>query len=450
MIRTPFLIVIVFSLTACRSPETDSVSEPVIPDAADVSSPEYRIRLDPDKPLRMHGELDLLRFPGKERFAQARGTAMGITSQIRVPQCDGSALPGESPDGPWAIPDDCQVLSWEIEVASVPVDGLDASRQQTVYFQEANWWLLSEPSSLLRVTGAGEDVARSMRIETGDSSLDVMGRRAAGSEADLHVPPTTSPPEFHVIGSRATERHSFGQLVVDYVLDDPERVAELPLAEAHVAMLGFLLELLKAPESLPDADSRLLVVWLGIDAAVGHAGGAAGGRSFLANYIDGDPESQALNSARTLMILGHEQFHQLHDLVGDGPPLPTWFGESLAQYYALRALQHSGLPEEIVQRAVGHFIDPERPVEHGLLALQTMYEQGDPEAYDQFYYQGATFWSEVHRVLRESAPAEQGLDELAPRMVRAGGDGEGLPAALRQQLLELGGQPMEAVLEKYL
>ncbi len=450
MFRASFLIVVAFSIAACHSPETDSSAAPSLADAGEVSRPEYRIRLDPGQPLRMHGELDLRHFTGKDRFAQARGMAMGISSQVRVPQCDGRAMSGESPEGPWAIPDDCQVLSWEIEVTGVPADGLDASRQQTIYFEQAAWWLLSEPSSLLRVTGAGEDVARSLRIDTGDSSLDVKGRRSAGSELDLYVPPTTSAPEFHVLGSPNTQRHHFGPLVVDYALDDPARVAELPLAEAHVAMLGFLLELLGAPESLPDADSRLLVVWLGIDATVGYAGGAAGGRSFLANYIDGDPESQTLNSARTLMILGHEQFHQLHDLVGDGPPLPTWFGESLAQYYALRALQHSGLPEEIVQRAVGHFIDPERPVEQGLLALQAMHEQGDPEAYDQFYYQGATFWSEVHRVLSESALPAPGLDALTPQMVRAGGDGEGMPAELRRQLLELGGQPMEAVLEKYL
>lgn len=450
MLRAPFTIVFAFFLSACQSQETDTKPEPGLPGTAEAVAADYRIRFDPASPLRLVGELDLRGFKGVGRSAQARGPSIGIASQIRAPKCDGSPLTGNPPDGAWSIPDDCQLLSWDIEVANVPAEGLDASRQQTVYFPQGNWWLLSEPSSLLRVAGVGEDLARSLRIGAGSTELVVKGRRSAGSELDLHVPPATSPPEFHVIGSPATQRHSFGPLVVEYVVDDPARIAELPLAEAHVAMLGFLLDLLEAPESLPDADSRLLVVWLGIDAAMGHAGGAAGGRSFLANYIVGDPESQALNSARTLMILGHEQFHQLHDLLGDGPPLPTWFGESLAQYYALRALQHSGLPEEIVQRAVGHFIDPERPVEHGLLALQAMHEQGDPDAYDQFYYQGATYWSEVDRALRESGLPEQGLDALTPKIIRAGGDGAGMPAAVRQQLLEAGGPSMAAVLEKYL
>lgn len=436
------------TIAGCRPPEPDTAAPPASAAGGEGELADYLVRIDPNEPLRLQGELNLR--PGTGRTAQVRGINFGLASQVRTPRCDGEPLTGESPDGPWALPDDCTKLAWDIEVATAPATGLDASRQLTTYFPEGAWWLLSEPSSLLRVTGTAEDAPRSLRITSADDVATVAGRRAPGSDAHLHVPQLSSPPEFHVIGSPASQRHALGPLTVDYVLDDPARTADIPLADAHLPMLRFLLQALEAPDTLPEADARLLVVWLGIDASAGEAGGAAGGRSFLANYIDGDPDERELNIARTLMILAHEQFHQLHDLLGSGPPLPTWFGESLAQYYALRALQHSGLPDEIVQRAVSHFIDAERPVQHGLRTLQAMHEQGDPEAYGEFYYQGATFWSEVDSVLRETGLPDHGLDAVVPEVIRTGGAGVDLPPELRRQLLESGGPAMEAVLDRYL
>lgn len=449
MIRSVVGLPMVCVLAGC------TLQDPAPAPAANAEPPqgaaaaEYRLNLDPTQPLRLRGELDLRGHVGTARTAQVRGAMIGVASQVRAPHCDGVPLAAESESGPWAVPDGCERLSWDVVVTPLPEGGLDASLQQTVYFPEGNWWVVSEPSSLLRVNEA-ESTASALQVDAGPAGIAVWGRRAKGSEALLHVPSIAEPPEFHVLGSPPAEQHRLGPLQVEYVLDHPSRIAALPLAEAHQAVLAYFLEVLQAPAALPEADSRLLVVWLGMDAGRGHAGGAAGGRSFLANYIDGSPEDAAMNSARTLMILAHEQFHQLHGLLGGGPQLPTWLVESLAQYYALSALQRTALPEPVVRRALDHFIAPDRPVEHGLLALQARHEEGDPEAYDRFYDQGATFWHEVDRALKGQADGGEGLDSLVLQLVREGGDGPGLPDAFRQRLLERGGEPLQQVLDRYL
>ena len=156
---------------------------------------------------------------------------------------------------------------------------------------------------------------------------------------------------------------------------------------------------------------RLLIFWIGVSKENRQFGGAAGSRSFLANYIIGQANSSDI--AMNLMVIAHEQFHQLTELcVPEDVSLPVWVNESLAQYYGLKSLSHINLPPESVSITRKRFIDPKREIEHGLVELSRKYKQGDRTVYPLFYSQGATFWADVDRELS----AAHWRDQVAGRL----------------------------------
>ena len=184
--------------------------------------------------------------------------------------------------------------------------------------------------------------------------------------------------------------------------------------------------------------------------AISLASGAAGSRSFLANYMDGDPDNLEINAARTVLILAHEQVHQLVGLLRpSGSPFPIWLGESLAHYYGLKALARGPLPRQIVSSVSDHFIDPTREVEAGLVDLCRHHLQGDPSAYPLFYTQGATFWSELDSALKEANLAGAGLDDVVPALLATSSAGCGLPTEFMAPLREKAGGAIDEILTRY-
>lgn len=409
---------------------------------------EYVVTVDPSRPGRLQASVDLAGHAGTATTAAARGQDFGLVPQVLDPSCDGVALAGNGP-GKWLLPRGCRVLRWEIDVRDAVANGTSAADQSTLHFADVGWWLLSEPTSLLRPDPLDGSVPLSLRVEGVPGSDAVIGATKAG-ERHWRVPPVSHAPEFYVFGTPKTQTHDFGRLQATYVIDDEARFRTLPLLDLHRQTLEYFSDLFGVPEELPEPDRHLLVVWLGIDEAHGHAGGAAGGRSFIANYVDGDPGNVERNAVRTMLVLAHEQVHQLFDLLWRGEdPLPAWFNESLAQHYALKALARSDLDGELLSALHAAFVAPDAPVEAGLAELGRRHEAGDAEAYGMFYSQGATFWAEVDRLLEAGHPGPHGLDALLPELLATGGDGSGLPPSLRARLVERGGPEMEAVVARY-
>lgn len=430
-------------LAAC----TPSPAPPAFgPPGESHSGPGYTVTVDPADPLRLRARLDLPAYTGGPRTAFVRGTSLGPGAQVRAPACDGEALAAVG-DHAWTLPADCRRLSWTIEARPAVANAEDAAAQASLHFPEPGWWLLSEPSALLRVEGALSQTDLPLAIEGLAEGHVVLGGRRQG--AGWRVPSVDHAPEFFVFGALQQRHGTVGTVEVTHVVDDVARFERLPLVDLHAQALAYLAEVFQVPAELPEEDRRLLVVWLGIDESGGEAGGAAGSRSFLANYVDGDADGIALNAARTLLVLAHEQVHQLHDLMWrGGAPLPTWMGEGLAHYYGLKALARSDLPPDVVDRAMQAYIDPARPIEASLVEYQRRYASGDMEAYEMFYFQGATLWSEVDRLLREAAPEAGGLDALVPEIMQLHGSGDGMPEALQARLLALGGEPMAELLAR--
>jgi len=408
----------------------------------------YRVLSDPADPTILRVSLTLDRADVHERTAYVRGTEWGLTSQVEAPRC-GDQLLAPLGSGSWTVPGGCQVLEWTIRVQEARPNTANASRQATWYFPDGRWWLLSEPTSLLRTDPepAGGDLP--LRIEgLGERAIQIGA--VVLEEGGWRLPPPGSAPEFFVFGEPEVRGHEMGGFRITYVLDDPGPWDRLPLGEGHEGALQYLATVFPVPPDLPEAHRHLLVIWLGIDEALGEAGGAAGSRSFIANYVDGNDQDLELNAARTLLILAHEQVHQLIDLaLLGGPPLPTWVGESLAHYYGIEALARTSLPESVIALVADFFIDPARPVEAGLMELGRRHGEGDPTAYPMFYLQGATFWSEVDRQLSEADPRGPGLDGLIPTLLATLEGGPGLPADFTRLLRERGGPAMDDILARY-
>jgi hypothetical protein len=432
--------------SACSRAPTEQASPATPASVAEHAPIHYTVTVAAERPLLLDASLDLDEFAGSGRTAHVQGTNFGLVPQVGDVRCDGQPVEQDG-QGHWPLPDLCRQLEWTIAVREAEPMGVDASAQASLYFPEPGWWLLSEPTSLLRVSAA--PAGRGLAVQfTGlpESARQTGGQPSAGG--GWRVPPFGSAPEFYAFGVLHSHALDFETLQVTYVADDPAAIERLPLEPAHRSILKYLLDTF--PVTADQANgSHLLVIWLGVDEAHGHAGGAAGSRSFLANYVVGDAGNDDLNAVRTLMILAHEQVHQLVDLFGPSAPISTWASESLAQYYGLTALRHSPLAATAVERAHAFFIDPVRPVEAGLRTLQARHEAGDADAYDLFYTQGATFWSEVDRVLRE-AGSPDGLDALLPMLLGAGFEGVDLPAEVRAELVRRGGAEIEAVLARYL
>ena len=407
---------------------------------------EYEVRELGRDSANLLVTLKLPRQSQRVRELVSRAQFLGLKSQILSPRC-GKNLLRQRPVGVWAVPIGCTEVMWTVR-AQRAVDGkVDVSAQSSVKFRNPPWFIFSEATSLLRLRDEDEPSTITMR----GKSKHFSGIGATEiSDNVWRVPSLGNAPEFYALGEVRPTTRNVGPFVVRYVADDRARVAGLGLGNLHEQALEFLANVVPPAAALPPAERSLLVVWIGIDEAAGRAGGAAGSRSFVANYVVGKSENEALNAARTLAILAHEQFHQLSDLArGSLPPLPTWLNESLAHYYGLKALQKaasSSASHSVYKR----FIDPARPVTTGLLEFNRRYAANDRSVYSLFYEQGATFWSEVDSTIQAATNGGSSLDQLVPNLLRSvTPDNDGLPESFLASLHELIGVKADELLSRY-
>ncbi len=406
---------------------------------------EYEIRELGSDSANLLITLKLPRQTQRLRELLSRAPLLGLKSQIHSPRC-GKILLRQRAVGVWAVPNSCTEVTWTVH-ARRAVDGkVDVSAQSSVKFRNPPWFIFSEATSLLRLQ---DDEPSTITMRGKSKHFSGIGATEI-SDNVWRVPSLGNAPEFYAFGEAGSTTRNVGPFVVRYVADDRARVAGRGLEDLHEQALGFLANVVLPYTDLPPAERSLLVIWIGIDEAAGRAGGAAGSRSFVANYVFGKSENEALNVARTLAIIAHEQFHQLSDLTrGSLPPLPTWLNESLAHYYGLKALQKaasSSASHSVYKR----FIDPERRVTTGLLELNRRYAANDRSVYPLFYEQGATFWSEVDLTIQAATKGVSSLDQLVPNLLRSIAPlSDGLPESFLISLRELIGVKADELLRRY-
>jgi hypothetical protein len=360
----------------------------------------------------------------------ARGEDWGVTPQIERPRCGSEPLAAQGKG--WLKPAGCRRVDWLIHFDVAHGAAADPSRQRSLFFANRSWWLVSEGSSLLRPL---ED--RQARI---GANIPIVG----GGEPVKNtwpLPDSGAPPAFFALGNVARTTVGARGIRVTHVADRPEAAWRAGLIAQQRRTMAWLAEVMRI-----DDKGRLLVIWLGMDDLQGQISGAAGDRSFVAGYRSRNDRDIALS----LMTLAHEQFHQMAALLEKNDH-PAWYDESLAQFYALRALSRLGERQRAIRAVRDQFIDAGRPVPVGLLAWQRRYKQGDPAAYPEFYSQGATFWHQLDALLRQATAGRHGLDADLPALLASPTDADKpLPAALLQKWRALAGPAVDQVIRRYL
>jgi hypothetical protein len=377
-----------------------------------------------------------------------RGVAWGLEPQVEGVRC--GKQPVESIGrGTWRLPVGCKRVTWNVRANRASVGSVDASRQATLLFEDPRWVLLSEATSIPRLEGDESSSSIAIYAWGGGEPGRVVGASQAGENSWL-LPSTRSGPEYFVVGDAPTRERSVGPFRVRYVYDDLARVEQLGLERMHEAVLSYLATVLPPPASVPQSRRTLMVVWLGRDDASGQFGGAAGSRSFLANYRYAGQAQQPPDQSLTLMTMAHEQFHQLAGLVrGSRPALPLWLNESLASYYGLKALDRVS-STAAARELRGQFISPSRPVHAGLIELDRQRALGDGKAYRSIYEQGATFWAQLDGAVSASPGEPRGLDPLMPILLRgATSKAEPLPREFVDDLRAIIGPRADALISEY-
>jgi hypothetical protein len=396
--------------------------------------PLYEVRVDAARPLVAQVVLSAADGAPLRSAAPIDVRQIGVASQVSDVRCDGRAL-GKGGGG-WRLPGEgCRRLQWQVRFEQIGPLGVDASLQQNVHDPRHGIWLLSEPASLLRVpaTEAGAEIAFvGMRDVFGGASVLDSHRRV--------VPGLANAPEYYFFGAAAAKRsfQAGGRSVVYLEMADADYER---FADVHGRGLDYLARVTQAAPS----EDPSIVVWLPIDESRRTVGGAAGTSSITVNIVTVDGRSQPVRLPLSLHAILHEQFHQLAP-----QPLPAWVNESLAEYYARKAMKHA-------EAGVGavHLIERRYPAlaaapPRTLLQVQRDVEGGDGSGYLLLYTFGSNFWLEIDRAIEARSAGLRSLDDELPGILRAQFTDARLPPALIARLrTAAGSDAFDALLARY-
>jgi hypothetical protein len=378
----------------------------------------------------------------KTLFVPGGGGPYAEKAQVEAPACNGRAL-AQDAHGNWIAPASCTQVLWTVRPLQLPANGYDATRQITARIGKAAWMVFSESTSLLRVRGKTGPATIAMRKH----DLPMTGGIPAGRQA-WQIPAQNDAPEFYIIGRAPTQTAHFGGLQVTYVLDSPKQIQAQNLISLHAQALDYLVATAFPSQQRNTLHEHLLVLWLGLDQNHGMLNGAAGGRSFMANYLaTGDVPPTRKDTLLALMVTSHEQFHQITQMArGDLPGLPGWLNEALGAYYGITAARRVR-PGPEADALYSHFVDRDRPIEHGLVEWNRRYAEGDPSGYPFFYSQGATFLSLLDQALQAHGSR---LDALLPALLRSRFSADNaLPTDFVQQAEKIAGPEARTLIEQY-
>ncbi len=197
-----------------------------------------------------------------------------------------------------------------------------------------------------------------------------------------------------------------------------------------------------------DKEFKLNVVWIGLRKK-GNIGGAAGYRTFLINYFFIGDNILKDKLIWSFMTAFHEQFHVIyHSKVSQ----PVWVGESLAQYYAIKALEKVEFEQNLLKPIKAHFFQTSRKNEIGLKEANHRFKsEKDMSVYHLFYEQGASFWFELDSLIVDRTQGKKSLDDYIGKLSRMNfPKSNSLPKAFVDMLSAAKIRGVEDLLEKYL
>ncbi len=382
----------------------------------------YRVALDPAEPLAARVVVELPAARRAQDFTvQVRGLARGVTPQVADLRCDGAPLAPDSASAWQVQAGRCVHLTWTVAMKAMPENGVDPRRRESLYDARARYWLFSEESSLLRPVGKAPH----------DGAVEFVGRGPVhGGVAVEGSPRRTLPaadglPGFYVIGRLAGTTVRQGGLETLHL--DADGGDWRSLIAEHDRALRYLTRAAGSRTLMP---MRSIVLWLGGATDEEMPVGVAGYRTLLLSTTSRDGRMQHAESALAWIL--REQL--LQSMPGR---LPLWARESLAQYYAIKALRRSELPAAALAALEKRLVEPQPPPTR-LVELQRRLQKGDEAARAELRASGAAFWDRLDRaIVRKSG--FRTLDSALPRLLAAEWAGDRPPDAVLEQLRRYAG-----------
>lgn len=383
----------------------------------------YRVALDAADPLAARVVVELPAARRAQDFSvRVGGMASGVTPQVADLRCDGVPLAPDAASA-WRVQGwSCVRLTWTVAMNPAPDGGIDPRSRAGFYDRRARFWLFSDASSLLRPVGDAQHDGEVEFVGRGP----VHGSTPVAGTARRVVPAAGKPGEFHVIGrlpGASVREGGFDTLHLDAGGGDWRSVVG-----EHGRALQYLTRAAGAGQLAP---LRSTVVWLDGPAHEREPVGTTGHRTLLLSTARRDGRMQQPELALAWIL--REQLLQAMP-----EPLPPWARESLAQYYAVKALRRSGLPPAAITAAERRLIGPARP-RLRLREAQRQAQAGDEAARGELRAAGAAFWDRIDRaIVRKSG--FRTLDSVLPGMLAAEWPDDRLPSAALEQLRRYAGE----------
>ncbi len=391
--------------------------------AAQADSWPYRVELDPAAPMAARVVVELPAARRAQDFSvQVRGMAQRLMPQATDLRCDGAPLAPDSA-GAWRVQGwNCVRLSWTVSFRTAADAGVDPRSLESVFDARAGFWLFSEATSLLRPV---DEAPHAGEIEFAGAG-PVHGGEPARRAPRRVVPDREAAPGFYLIGElpRVTVHESGAETI--HVNASGADLRDL--VEQQRRALRYLTQIMRVR---PAPAWRSTVVWLtGTEA--GDPVAVSGFRTLLLSVAAREGRLQQPESV--LLLILREQFLQMAPAA-----VPLWVRESLAQYYAIKALRRSDLPGEAVTAAERRLIDPLRTPGVRLREAQRRVQSGEAAARGELHNTGATFWDRLDRaIVRKSG--FRTLDSALPRLLAAEWSDDRLPAVILERLYRYAGE----------
>ena len=350
-------------------------------------------------------------------------TRTNIEAQkIRAVRCSESGDRTTS-QGKLSVEAGCGALTWQFSLVPYPVQGVDASRQLSLFSEVPSWWIVSEGEAIFHPSDVGAASKLTFFLDGQPLEIRAGPRR---------LPKLHQAPGFWLLGApvfvdKGNVRHFFDRGTV------PQHLADV--LDSHAVGLGYLLEVLPH-DVLPP------VFWMGLTDWQLTIGGAAGTGLVLANYPALAHDFDKTAYAITLYVVLHEHSHELFGETGS-----LWINESLATYLAIKAIMETA-PEHYPVLADA-FVEPGNALDTPLPVIGERAATGDGQAYSQLYM-GAAFWMAIDAAM-ERQGGHGGLLHVLPEMIARVFAPGGTPR--REEIAQVTGltpEVLSPILDQYL
>lgn len=283
-------------------------------------------------------------------------------------------------------PETCSRIFWEISFYREPMEGLGGRSRGNYYFNN-NQWLLKESNNFPRFKNFP------------NALVCINPKNCVPLPEDK---PTSS--ELFLIWGKTPTTTRANKLTVDFFTDKlAETIDKQALLEKMLPHLEYLNNLFNYSNPAP-----IKVVMIAKnDGDFKDAGGAAADKAFLINYYVKNGQLVPHWEKRFIEVFLHEYIH----IITPCNTYPRWACESLADYYAYKALSGG----EINTKALNlweKYKNTDSNYQLGLYTINQRYKQTESwEFYKLFYLKGASYWNELDALLHKK---NQNLDDFIP------------------------------------